>query len=55
MSECKHCGKTIDRKALETSLSRLDIRETAKRAASASVFCSYLCAFEDFAKLAGAV
>jgi len=48
---CKRCGKPIDRKAIEADIATRDVPETARRAAAVSVFCSVLCAFEDFGNL----
>jgi hypothetical protein len=46
---CKRCTGSIDREKLQAEIARVDVPETAKRAARNSVFCSLRCAFEDFA------
>jgi hypothetical protein len=43
------CTGSIDREKLQAEIARVDVPETAKRAARNSVFCSLRCAFEDFA------
>jgi hypothetical protein len=45
---CKHCGGVIDRDKLRAEIAKVDIPETAKRAAENAVFCCLTCAFEDF-------
>jgi len=44
----RRCEAPINRKKLQLEIERVDIPETAMRAAANSVFCSLLCAFEDF-------
>lgn len=47
---CKNCGVPIDRANVRAEVAKLDIPETADRAANVSVFCGIVCAFEDFGK-----
>lgn len=47
---CRNCGTVIDREKVRAEVAKLDIPETAERAAKISVFCGIMCAFDDFGK-----
>jgi hypothetical protein len=50
MDECKHCGEPIDREKLKKKLEHGELPSIVERAVAGSIFCSLLCAMENFVK-----
>ena len=46
---CEQCKSPIDRAKLFEELAKIDIHETARRAADSSVYCGYHCLLEAIA------